>query len=285
MVRVFLPEATAGQGARRRRPRQRAAAHPRRGTVCRPGRRRAIRTIGCGRASATTRSSSKTPTASRRSCPISTSICSAKARISNSTTSSARIRCGMRASTASPSWCSRRMRGASAWSATSISGTAGVTPCGCAATAIGKSSFPARRAGDKYKYEIVGGDGRTAAAQGRPGGVRGRDAPLDRVDRDRCRAAAAAACGSSTDANALGADVDLRGASRLVAAQAEGRQPLAHLSRARRAAPGLCRRHGLHPYRTDAGVRASVRRLMGLPADRAVTRRPAASARRTISPC
>ena len=36
----------------------------------------------------------------------------------------------------------RPMPGASAWSATSMSGTDGVMPCGCAATAFGKSSCP-----------------------------------------------------------------------------------------------------------------------------------------------
>ena len=46
-----------------------------------------------------------------------------------------------------PAWrssCSHPMHGASASSATSTNGTAGATPCGCAATAIGKSSCPAR---------------------------------------------------------------------------------------------------------------------------------------------
>ena len=56
----------------------------------------ALSTIGCARASATTWSSSKTPTAFRRSCPTSISICSAKAPICSSTTSSARIRCARR---------------------------------------------------------------------------------------------------------------------------------------------------------------------------------------------
>ena len=50
----------------------------------------------------------------------------------------------------------------------------------------------------------------------------------------------------------------------------ERRRPLAHLSRAGGTASGLCRRHGLHPHRADAGVGASVRRLVGLSADRAV---------------
>ena len=148
-----------GEGARRPGPRQRAAAHPRCRIVRRAGRRRAIRIIACGRGSATTRSRWRTPTAFRRSCPTWTCICSAKARISSSTTSSAPIRPGTRTSRAWPSWCSRRTRGASAWSATSTTGTAAATPCGCAATATGKSSCRARSAGDKYKYEIIGPNG------------------------------------------------------------------------------------------------------------------------------
>ena len=129
---------------------------------------------------------------------------------------------------------------------------------------------PGARAGDKYKYEIVGPNGAAAAAEGRSGGVRGRAAALDRVDRGRCRAAAAAGAARAQRQCAVGADVDLRGASRLVAAKARGRRPLADLSRAGRAASGLRRRHGLHPHRADAGVGASVRRLVGLSADRAV---------------
>ncbi len=39
-------------------------------------------------------------------------------------------------------------------------GTVGVMPCACAAMAFGKSSCPALSAGDKYKFEIVGPDGR-----------------------------------------------------------------------------------------------------------------------------
>ena len=44
---------------------------------------------------------------------------------------------------------------------------------------------PGARAGDKYKYEIVGRDGRAAAAEVRPGRLRRGDAAVDRVDRRR----------------------------------------------------------------------------------------------------
>src|SRR5881394_3062478 len=42
---------------------------------------------------------------------------------------------------------------------------------------------------------------------------------------------------------------------------------MAELSRPRRTAPGLCEGHGLYPSRVSARQRASVRRLLGLPAD------------------
>ena len=57
------------------------------------------------------------------------------------------------------SWCSPPMPAVSAWSATSISGTAVVTRCACAATASGKSSSPARASATSYKYEVLGPDG------------------------------------------------------------------------------------------------------------------------------
>ena len=82
---------------------------------------------------------------------------------------------------------------------------------------------PGARAGDKYKYEIVGAERATAAAQGRPGRVRGRAAALDRVDRGRCRAPAAAGAAGAQRQCTIGADVDLRGASRLMAAKARAK--------------------------------------------------------------
>ena len=66
------------------------------------------------------------------------------------------------------------------------------------------------------------------------------------------------------------ADIDLRSASRLVAAASATRRPLAELSRAGRGIAGLRARHGLHPHRIPAGQRASVRRIVGLSADRPV---------------
>ena len=64
------------------------------------------------------------------------------------------------------------------------------------------------------------------------------------------------------DQRARGADLDLRGPSRVV--DAGRRQPVAQLCRTRLEARRLCPRDGLHPRRVDAGRRASVRRELGL---------------------
>ena len=72
--------------------RRAAGAHPRRRPVRRRAAERLDSATSCAPASATTWSSWRIPTAFRRCCPTSISICSAKAPISGSTTSSARIR-------------------------------------------------------------------------------------------------------------------------------------------------------------------------------------------------
>ena len=73
------------------------------------------------------------------------------------------------------------------------------------------------------------------------------------------------------------ADVRLRGAPRLVAAQPAGGQPLADVPRARRRAVGVRRRPRLHARRAAAGDGAPVQRLVGLPGD--VVLRPDADVR------
>ena len=71
------------------------------------------------------------------------------------------------------------------------------------------------------------------------------------------------------------ADVDLRGAPRLVAARPERRGSLLELPRdRRRSSPTTCKQHGLHARRADAGHRAPVLRLLGLPDAPATSRRP-----------
>jgi hypothetical protein len=78
------------------------------------------------------------------------------------------------------------------------------------------------------------------------------------------------------------ADLGLRGASGLLGARR--RQRRARLGGARRQADPLCEGDGLHPSRIPADHGASLRRLLGLPAARAMSRRTRASARRRISP-
>ena len=63
-------------------------------------------------------------------------------------------------------------------------------------------------------------------------------------------------------------DGHLRSPPRLVEARARRRQPLADLSRAGRAARALRPGHGLHARRVDAGPRAPLQRVVGLPGDR-----------------
>ena len=77
-----------------------------------------------------------------------------------SSTRWARTRSATRAPTACISRSGRPTPGGSRWSATSTPGTAGATPCGCAATpASGRSSSPASAPALAYKYEILGPDG------------------------------------------------------------------------------------------------------------------------------
>ena len=165
----------------------------------------------------------------------------------------------------------RPMRGGSAWSATSTSGTAGATRCACAANAAsGSCSCPAPAAGAHYKFEIVGRDGQLLPLKADPFALAAELRPATASIVATMPPAAAPAPAPRARANALRrADVDLRGPSRLVAAQGRRRRPLADW-RSRRAAAALCARSRLHPCRIAARQRTSVRRLVGLPADRPV---------------
>ena len=78
-------------------------------------------------------------------------------------------------------------------------------------------------------------------------------------------------------------DVDLRGASRLVAACSRRGQPVPDLSRAGRDARALRAGHGLHAHRADARDGASVRRARGATRSSASSRRRAALVRPTTS--
>jgi 1,4-alpha-glucan branching enzyme len=100
---------------------------------------------------------------------------------------------------AAASRCGRRTPCASAWSATSTTGTAAATRCGCAASAAcGRSSCPAWAPGARYKFELLSRDG-PAAAEGRPLRAPGRTAP---GHRQRGGATAAAAAGWPPSASA-----------------------------------------------------------------------------------
>ena len=96
-----------------------------------------------------------------------------------------------------------------------------------------------RRRATRYKYEIRDQDGRVAA-EGRPVRARDRGAAAERLGRLPLRATSGATTSGSSAARRAEplarADVDLRGAPRLVAAQPARGQPLADLPRARRRA-------------------------------------------------
>ena len=249
-----------------------ARAHPR----CRPVRRPAAERLDALPAARALRratsSSSRIPTAFRRCCPISISICSAKAPIS----------------------ALYDKLGAHPMALDGVDGVAFVVlRAECAARQrrrrfqflgrpppphararqrlSGRSSCPAPRAGDKYKYEIIGPHGQHAAAEVRPVRLRSRGPPAHRLDRASIERESAAPAPAPAGINALErADVDLRGPSRLVAAQAEhGNDWLTYRELAEQL-PAYVARSRLHPCRVAAGQRASVRRLLGLPADRPV---------------
>ena len=162
---------------------------------------------------------------------------------SSSGTRSARIRRRSTARPGRPSRCGRPRRARSAWSATSTPGTS--------------APIPMRTLGSAGVWELFvpgGGRGprlqvrdprrrRRGPAQGRSARAARRAAAEDRLDRVRARPRAGATTrgwsGGARREPARRADVGLRGAPRLVAAQPARGQPLAHLSRARRRARRL----------------------------------------------
>ena len=148
---------------------------------------------------------------------------------------------------------------------------------------------PRRRRGERYKFEIARRRRRAAAAEGRPG------RPSAASSRRRpprsctgCRSTTGSDArldgGARGPAGARRADLDLRGASRLVAARATATAFL-DLRRARptQLIPYV-EGDGLHPYRAAAGHRASRSTAPGATSRSASSRRPAASARRRSSP-
>ena len=131
--------------------------------------------------------------------------------------------------------------------------------------------LPGVGAGARYKFELARATGELLPQKADPYALQAELRPATAS----VVAPHAARCCRASDARqqrqrAGRADEHLRGAPRLLAAQARGGQPLAELGRTRRHAGALRARHGLHPPRAAAGQRAPVRRLLGLPADRPV---------------
>ena len=127
---------------------------------------------------------------------------------------------------------------------------------------------PGARPGDRYKFAITARDGHTLPFKSDPLAFACEVRPNWASIVARSARAAEAFSGAGKHQCAVVADVDLRGPSRFLATK--GRQRLAQLSRARRNAAALCARPRLHAYRVAADQRASIRRFMGLPADRIV---------------
>ena len=123
--------------------------------------------------------------------------------------------------------------------------------------------------GEKYKFEIRTPAGR-APEEERSVRRRVRGAAADGVGRPRhlrlrvARRRRGWRRGRQQGALARPADVDLRGAPRLVGARAGGGQPLSHLSRAGAPARAVREGAGLHAHRAAAGDGASVLGIVGL---------------------
>ena len=172
-----------------------------------------------------------------------------------------------RAPTACTSPSGRRTPAASRWSATSTPGTAGATPCASAATpASGRSSSPTsapasptstRSSAPTARRLPLKADPFARASELRPATA---SIVAPELDHDWGDAAHRDFWGAGR--RPPHADLDLRGAPRLLAAR---RRALPLLGRARRPADPLRRRHGLHPHRVHADLRAPLRPVLGLP--------------------
>ena len=169
----------------------------------------------------------------------------------------------------------RRTRGGSRSSATSTPGTGGATSMRKRLdTGVWEIFVPDVGAGTLYKYEIVGAGRHAAAAQGRSLRPRARSCgPRPPRSSRRARRTTGATrrtapSGARADARRA-ADVDLRGALWARGGAATDGGFLSYDELADQLDP-LRRRHGLHPHRAHAGQRASLRPVLGLPADRAL---------------
>jgi 1,4-alpha-glucan branching enzyme len=160
------------------------------------------------------------------------------------------------------------MRSASRSSATSTAGTDGATRCANAAARVWEIFLPGIGEGTVYKYEIVGADGLVLPLKADPVGFGSQHPPENASVVRRYRrlwlARRRLDGGAGRQQRPDGADLDLRGASRLLARRDGRARDL--LQRGGRGTGRLRGRHGLHPYRAAADQRASLRRVMGLPA-------------------
>ena len=131
---------------------------------------------------------------------------------------------------------------------------------------------PRLGAGARYKFAIVGPDGRRAAAEGRSAGARDRSRrpPPHRSSPIRRRMSGTTRPGCSSVARRQATDAPITIYEVHAASWLPSRGRIADLGRTGRAAGAVCQRDGLHPCRADAGHRASVRRLLGLSAARPV---------------
>jgi hypothetical protein len=248
------------------RARGRSSCRHRRRLLRRP-QRRATPTTGCACAWPTAALAARRP---YRFGPCSarwTSGCSARARTCGPTRSWARRRARWTASTARPSRSGRRTRARQRRRRLQPLGRP--PPPDAAAPRMRRlGDLPARRrAGARYKFELSP-RAATAAAEGRP--VRA-PAELRRrrpASSRRCRRVAPSP--SAQRANALDAPVSIYevhlGSWRRKPEEATA----ASTGTSWRHAACLRARHGLHAPRAAAGERASVRRLLGLPAARPV---------------
>ncbi len=218
------------------------------------------------------RARSTIPIATVRCSPTSTSTCSVRARTSRCSTSSARTPSRTASAPACTLRCGRRMRGASAWSATSMRGTAGSTRCGRSGPGGYWEIFiPDLGQGDPYKFEVIGADG-CPRAQGRPVRPLLRGAAADRVDRvgrHRPRVAGRGVDGGARPGATSGSARRCR-STKCISAAGSGRRtgaccPIA--SWPAQLVPYV-QGHGLHARRAAAGDGASLHRFVGLPGDR-----------------
>jgi 1,4-alpha-glucan branching enzyme len=153
----------------------------------------------------------------------------------------------------------------SAWSATSTSGTAAATRCGCAASAAcGRSSCPAS-APARYKYELLDRDGNLLPLKADPYAFAAELRPADR-QRGGTTAPVVPPSSERRAANALDAPISIYEVHLASAGAASpNRQPLADWDELAETLVPYAPGHGLHPPRAAADQRAPLRRLLGLP--------------------